>query len=147
MGVGLPWIIAYGGLYDQIVGPIVLSPGIEVQVPITTQMPSENIVYGTSSIQIVEAGNYQISYMLNFSSSADTSTIQPFVSQNGLSISSLSQAALLSNDSSSIVTANTIATLSSGDVIGLYLISAAGGSISFQPDTNVMLSLNKISSN
>ncbi len=140
--------VAYGGLSDSLIAPFNLDPGETVQVSIADEMVSENLVYGTNSITITVAGNYQVYYMINFVNAGSGITVQPDVRVNGTTnITELSQAANLGNTSSSIISASAIVTLNAGDVVELYLTSATGGIISLVPDTNVILTVNKVSSN
>lgn len=138
---------AYGGLYGEVNTPFTLEPGENVQIPFNTQMVFENMLYGASNIEIVQSGNYQINYMVNFGSAGSAITGQTYVRRNALPLFELSQAAMLSTNSSLMINANAIVSLNEGDIIDLYLVSAIGGVIQFVPETNVILTINKVSSN
>ncbi len=93
-------------------------------------MPNNNVQYTpANSITINEAGDYEINYSTNVTST-NSATISLAVRENGTEIDSTTQTNTFSDGENNIYSGSVIRTLQAGDVIDMTLTSteAATGS-------------------
>lgn len=138
-GTGL---IAYGGLYGTTTDAVALTT-TPVALPLGTQMPSSNLTYGTNSVTVTDAGNYELAYGVRGSMS-DGSSLTVSVGQNGTAIAATTITDALTSGTPSSVHGQTIVTLSAGDV--LTLLASDSGSATWTPGSgaNTYLTVKKL---
>lgn len=138
-GTGL---IAYGGLYGTTTDAVALTT-TPVALPLSTQMPSSNLTYGTNNVTVTDAGTYELAYGVRGSMS-DGSSLTVSVGQNGTAIAATTITDALTSGTPSSVHGQTIVTLSAGDV--LTLLASDSGSATWTPGSgaNTYLTVKKL---
>ncbi len=122
---------AYGGKYNDTAQILALTNGVPTTIELPTDMPNNNVQYTpANSITINEAGDYEINYSANVTST-NSSTIALAVRDNGTAIDSATLTNTFSDGENNIYSGSVIRTLAAGDVIDMTLTSteAATGSV------------------
>ena len=97
-------------------------------------MPSKNVTYGTNTITIVTAGDYEINYGITGTISP-SATITLSVASNGTTLPGGIRSELFQGGQNSLVSGSFIATLAAGDVLTLRASANQDGT--FTPADNV----------
>jgi len=140
-GESNPGLDAYGGKFNDSTQAMSLTAGNPVQIQIPSDMPINNVQYTpTNSITINEAGDYEINYSVNITST-NSATIALAVRNNSTEINSTTLLNILNDGENAIYSGSVIVTLAVGDIIDMATTSveAATGSIN-----NATLSVKKL---
>lgn len=136
-------VTAYGGKYSNTAQTINLSAGTPAQIALPQNMPNLNTEYGTNSITITESGVYEINFFSHISVSAGT-TLTQSIRANGVNIASTVTQRSLSVGSISIISGNTIVSLTEGTVLDMTIYGLLALTVSLGAGVNASLSIKKI---
>ena len=134
---------AYGGLYSTDVSTVALTADTPTELTLASQMPSSNVTYGTNSITVTDAGDYEINYgLLGSVDPASTITLSVYV--NG----AVSPSGVISQDfitgTARSMNGSTIVTLSAGDVVTLMVSGSATTTLTPNENVNTYLTVKKL---
>lgn len=124
-------LAAYGGKYNDTPQILALTNGVLTTIELPTDMPINNVQSTpANSITINEAGDYEINYSANVTST-NSATIALAVRDNGTAIDSATLTNIFTDGENNIYSGSVIRTLAAGDVIDMTLTSteAATGSV------------------
>lgn len=130
-GEGQEGLFAYGGKYNDTIQLISLVAGIPNVIELPSTMPMQNVSYTpVNSIAIVEAGDYEINYSANVTST-NSSTITLAVRENGTPIDGAILRNVFSDGENAIYSGSIILSLAAGDILDMVItpVEAATGSI------------------
>ncbi len=135
---------AYGGRYNNSTSTLNLGILTQTQVPLPTTMSNLNTTYTTAnSINITQAGVYEINYFLNVSVALGT-TLTLAVRDNGTNIPSTVVSRVLSVGTSSIYSGSTIVNLTAGSVIDMAISALVAVGVNLSSGVNATLTVKKI---
>ena len=93
-----------------------------VTVTLPSTFPSNDVTSGTSSIVIINAGDYQVQYNLNVLSNNQT-TLTAAVLNNGTEVPGSSATVQVDSSEATSLSGNAIVTLTAGDTLTLGVTS------------------------
>ena len=96
----------------------------------TNNFPSNNVISSADHIEIVEAGDYQIQFMVNVNSTV-TSDIGVMVQNNGILIPGAMVALCVNSFLGALLCGTAIVTLEAGALLELVLISSEATRLKF----------------
>ena len=136
---------AYGGLYNNTPQTINLTLGGTTQLPLPSNMPSQNVTYTpANSITAPVAGVYEINYFTNISAALGT-TVTMSVRRNGTAIPDATISRALSVGVGSIYNGSIIIDLNAGDVIDMALSALLAVGVTLGSGVNTTLTIKQIS--
>ncbi len=136
---------AYGGLYNNTPQTINLTLGGTTQLPLPSNMPSQNVTYTpANSITAPVAGVYEINYFTNISAALGT-TVTMSVRRNGTAIPDATISRSLSVGVGSIYNGSIIIDLNAGDVIDMALSALLAVGVTLGSGVNTTLTIKQIS--
>lgn len=139
-------LVAYGGKYNATARTIHLSSGVPETLPLAVAMQAHNVTLSpTDSLTVQTAGDYEINYMFNASSTLGT-VVTLAVRKNGTSIVSTQERHLLAVGVESIYSGSVIEPLNAGDVITISVSSLLSLNLNLGTGVSVSLSIKKLSS-
>ncbi len=135
---------AYGGLYNNTPQTINLTLGGTTQLPLPSNMPSQNVTYTpANSITAPVAGVYEINYFTNISAALGT-TVTMSVRRNGTAIPDATISRALSVGVGSIYNGSIIIDLNAGDVIDMALSALLAVGVTLGSGVNTTLTIKQI---
>ncbi len=135
---------AYGGLYNNTPQTINLTLGGTTQLPLPSNMPSQNVTYTpANSITAPVAGVYEINYFTNISAALGT-TVTMSVRRNGIAIPDATISRALSVGVGSIYNGSIIIDLNAGDVIDMALSALLAVGVTLGSGVNTTLTIKQI---
>ena len=135
---------AYGGLYNNTPQAINLTLGGTTQLPLPSNMPSQNVTYTpANSITAPVAGVYEINYFTNISAALGT-TVTMSVRRNGTAIPDATISRALSVGVGSIYNGSIIIDLNAGDVIDMALSALLAVGVTLGSGVNTTLTIKQI---
>lgn len=139
-----PGLNAYGGKYNNTSSTINLGIGTQSQVPLPISMPNLNTNYTTTnSINVLQAGTYEINYFSNVSVTLGT-TLTFAVRANGTNIPSTVISRVLSVGTSSIYSGSVIVSLTANSVIDMTVSALVALGVTLGSGTNAVLTIKKL---
>ncbi len=136
---------AYGGKFSNTSSSISITIGGQSQVPLANSMPNLNTTYTTAnSINISQAGTYEINYYSNISVSLAT-TLTFAVRNNGTNIPATVISRSLNASTGSIYSGSAIVTLPAGSVIDMAMSALVAVGVTFGNGVNASLSVKRLS--
>ena len=148
-GLGL---VAYGGLYNSTTQtPAITTAGTYVPIDLDTAMTGQDVDYGTSTITINTAGDYEIIYNIEVTGTEEN-TYSVAVRNNGTVLAQTISTALSKStnaggtDFGTHLAANTIITLTAGDIIDLAITTeeTPDGTTTILPNGSATLTIKKL---
>lgn len=124
----------YGGLYSTDTAVLNLTTAF-TELPLGLDMPAKNVVYGTNTITVNTAGDYELNYGV-IGSVNPASTITLAVEQNGVQINSATVTRVFDQAQNISHTGSIIVTLNAGDVLRLTISSSVDSTV-LTPNANV----------
>lgn len=124
----------YGGLYSTDTAVLNLTTAFSV-LPLGLGMPAKNVVYGTNTITVNSAGDYELNYGI-IGSVNPASTITLAVEQNGVTLNAATVTRVFDQAQNISHTGSVIVSLNAGDVLRLAVASSVNSTV-FTPNTNV----------
>lgn len=139
---GTNGLASYGGLYSTSTTGLSLTDTPTART-LPTAMPQSNVTYGTNSIMVQNAGDFEINYG-TVGSASPTSLITLSVQNNGVDLPA-SVKSNTYNGSDDVLSGTFIATLAAGDVITLNMSAATDTTFSPQDGANSYLTVKQLS--
>ncbi|MCI9084394.1 MAG: hypothetical protein HFH46_02100 [Bacilli bacterium] len=137
-------LAAYGGKFSNSAQTINLGIGTQSQIALANAMPNKNTTYTTAnSINISQAGTYEINYYSNFSAALAT-TLTMAIRANGTNIPATIISRTLSVGTSTVYSGSVIVTLAANDVIDMAISALIAVGITLGSGVNATLSVKKI---
>ena len=136
-------LAAYGGLYSTSTDTVALAEGVPVELIFESQMPALNETYGTDSIIVEQAGDYEINYGL-LGSVDPASTITLSVNVNGAPEVSGTISQDFITGTARSMNGSTIVSLDAGDVITLTVEGSAATTLTPLDNVNAYLTVKKL---
>ncbi len=127
-------LASYGGLYSSATDTLALTP-TNLTVTLGSGMPAKSVTYGTNTITVQNAGDYELNYGV-IGSTDPAATITLAVAQNGTAISSSIRTRVFDQAQNISHTGSVIVTLAAGDVLSL-VISSSVDNTTYTPNDNV----------
>lgn len=127
-------LASYGGLYSTSTSTLALTP-TNLIVTLGSGMPAKNVVYGTNTITVQNAGDYELNYGI-IGSTDPAATITLAVAQNGTAIPSSIRTRVFDQAQNISHTGSVIVTLAAGDDLTL-VISSSVDNTTYTPNDNV----------
>lgn len=135
---------AYGGKFSNTTQTINLGIGTQSQIALASAMPNKNTTYTTAnSINISQAGTYEINYYSNLSAALAT-TITMAVRVNGTNVPSTVISRALSVGTGTIYSGSVIVTLAANDVVDMAVSALLAAGITLGSGVNATLTVKKI---
>ena len=134
---------AFGGRYNDETQVIQLVVGSTQQIQLPSTMPNRRTSYSGNTIQINEAGVYEINYFMNASVEVGA-LVTLAVRKNGENIESTVIERLLEADTGNFYTGSTIVELQSGDEIDMAISALVAVGVTLGTGVNATLSVKKL---
>lgn len=136
---------AYGGLYHDAEQRIIIPENGVQRIALGETMPHRNMTPEANTLTIDVAGDYAVHFMVSLHTAADAFPISAGVLINGLMSSPALRVSGEWTDRYVTMANSAIVTLATGDVLGLSLSSAAGGTAALGPGLHASLSAVRLS--
>jgi len=127
-------LASYGGLYSTATDTLALTP-TNLNVTLGSGMPAKNVVYGTNTITVQNAGDYELNYGI-IGSTDPAATITLAVANNGTAIPSSIRTRVFDQAQNISHTGSVIVTLAAGDELTL-VVSSSVDNTTYTPNDNV----------
>ena len=125
---GEPATVSYGGVYNAADITLAVEAGVTETVTLPETFPASDTTSGTSSITVLNAGDYQVQYKLNVLSDNQT-TLTAIVLNNGAEVAGSSSTVQVNSTEATSLSGNVIVTLASGDTLTLGVTSTQAGTL------------------
>ena len=145
-GESITGLAAYGGLYSDSTTTVALTEATPTELTLGSQMPSSNVTYGTNSITVNLAGDYEVNYGL-LGSVDPASTITLSVYRNGALLPSAEISQDFITGTARSMNGSTIVTLDAGDVLTLMAEGSATTTLIPNAQVNTYLTVKKLDNN
>lgn len=121
---------SFGGLYNDTDAMLTINPSIATIMPLSENMPSNNVSLGANGITIAEDGVYSIGCCFLARASTGSFDFSLHVTKNGTALPSLITGVPLGSEYI-VFSISSSASLAAGDIISVVVVSIAGGTVQF----------------